>query len=319
MHRFLHLAWRGQSGWERYVLTLVVAAVALLLSGFATAAGLDALGATTGGGFTPEGLGIDPVAFLVVALAPFPFVLAALWGCLRGLHRRGLRSLVTPDRRVDAGRLATGAVAWAAVGLAITAGEVAAAPESYRFVVEPGPLAQLTAVAAVLVPLQAATEELFLRGYLLQGAAQGLRRGWAALCATSLLFGVLHGGNAEVAAHGWALAMPYYVGFGLLLGGITLVDDRLELAIGVHVANNLVGTVVVTSPESSLPTPALLRRQAPELSPEALALWGVGAAVFAAAMARRYGWTGRDLRRALGRVAPPGSAKAAPASRQAGP
>ncbi|MBE9475094.1 MAG: hypothetical protein IMY85_09410, partial [Chloroflexi bacterium] len=45
---------------------------------------------------------------------------------------------------------------------------------------------------------------------------------------------------------------------GAFLAWISLKDGRLELAIGVHAANNLVAGLVVTFPESVLPTPAIL-------------------------------------------------------------
>jgi membrane protease YdiL (CAAX protease family) len=45
---------------------------------------------------------------------------------------------------------------------------------------------------------------------------------------------------------------------GAFLAWISLKDGSLELAIGVHAANNLVAGLVVTFPDSVLPTPAIL-------------------------------------------------------------
>jgi hypothetical protein len=43
------------------------------------------------------------------------------------------------------------------------------------------------------------------------------------------------------------IIMVYYIGTGLFLGVITLMDEGMELALGFHAANNLVGAILVTS------------------------------------------------------------------------
>jgi membrane protease YdiL (CAAX protease family) len=272
---------------------------------------LEALGASLdpeAARATPEALGIGRVAFFAIALLPFVFVFLLLWGCLRVLHQRPLRSLVAPGR-VDLERIVWAGGTWGGLMVATALATLAVTPPGdYRFVFEPGPFFQLLALALLLIPIQAGTEELLVRGYMMQGLARWLRTGWIALVATSVLFGALHGANTEVAVHGALLTMPYYMGFGLLMGSLTLVDDGLEMALGIHVANNLFGTVLVTSPESSLPTPALLQTQTTALSASSFLLWVATAAVFVGLAARRYGWTWADVTRALGTVEPPGDA-----------
>jgi uncharacterized protein len=51
--------------------------------------------------------------------------------------------------------------------------------------------------------------------------------------------------------------MVYYIGMGLFLGWITLKSKGLELAVGLHVANNLYASLMVTFPDSAIPSPAL--------------------------------------------------------------
>ncbi len=89
-------------------------------------------------------------------------------------------------------------------------------------------------VLAILAvtPLQAAGEEFFFRGYLLQafGAISGLR--WAAVGASALIFALFHGTQN----------LPLFVdrfGFGLLAGLLVIVTGGLEASIAIHVVNNL--------------------------------------------------------------------------------
>ena len=306
MSTFLQQAERGRtSGWW-FLGSLVVIAVVALIGGSALAAGVLALlgsGGSAAGGYTPEGLGLSPPAFIAVAVAPHAFALLGLWVCVRVFHRRPFRTLITGASHIDGRRLGFAAAVWGgllatAIGLGI-----AVNPDNYQLVFEPIPF--LTTLAAILVciPIQAATEELVLRGLVMQESGRLLGSGWAALLVSSGLFGILHGANPEVQSFGVATMLSYYVGFGLLMGALTLVDGRLELALGIHVANNVLSLALVTYPSTVLPVPALVRMET--VNP-ILVVWSLAAAglVFTALAARRYGWTWADVRHGLGGMTP---------------
>ncbi|WP_298121205.1 CPBP family intramembrane glutamic endopeptidase [Flavobacterium sp.] len=78
------------------------------------------------------------------------------------------------------------------------------------------------------------------------------------LLITSLIFGGMHYFNPEVEKMGNVI-MIYYIGTGLFLGIITLMDDGMELALGFHAANNLVGALLVTSDWSALQTHSVFK------------------------------------------------------------
>ena len=52
--------------------------------------------------------------------------------------------------------------------------------------------------------------------------------------------------------------MPDYFIIGLTLGLMSLLDDGIETAMGVHAANNIFDSLFITSKNSALQTPALL-------------------------------------------------------------
>lgn len=89
--------------------------------------------------------------------------------------------------------------------------------------------------AAVLVftsPLQAAAEEVFFRGYLLQALGSATGKAWIGIIGSALVFALLHGvQNPALFANRLA--------FGVLAGWLVWRTGGLEAAIGVHVANNL--------------------------------------------------------------------------------
>ena len=84
------------------------------------------------------------------------------------------------------------------------------------------------------------------------------RNRWVPLFLSSILFGLAHSANPEVAEMGWGI-MVFYIGMGFLLGIVTLMDDGLELTLGIHFANNFFACILSSSEWSSLQTPALFK------------------------------------------------------------
>ena len=68
----------------------------------------------------------------------------------------------------------------------------------------------------------------------------------------------MHLGNPEVARLGLGI-MVYYIGTGFFLGILTLMDEGLELSLGFHAANNLVGALLLTADWTAFQTESLYR------------------------------------------------------------
>ena len=81
---------------------------------------------------------------------------------------------------------------------------------------------------------------------------------WFPLVITSILFGLFHSANPEVMEMGFGV-MSFYIGTGLLLGIVTLMDESLELAIGIHLGNNIIAALLMTSEFSALQTDAIFK------------------------------------------------------------
>lgn len=89
-------------------------------------------------------------------------------------------------------------------------------------------------VLAVLIgaPLQAAAEEVFFRGYLMQAFGAATGNVWVGLVASSLLFALFHGiQNPALFAHRLV--------FGLVMGALVIATGGVEAAIGAHIVNNV--------------------------------------------------------------------------------
>ena len=75
----------------------------------------------------------------------------------------------------------------------------------------------LVIIALALIPFQASFEELFVRGYLMQGIGLGTRSKVIAMVVTSFLFASLHLMNPEISEFGMSTMVTYYVLVGLFL------------------------------------------------------------------------------------------------------
>jgi membrane protease YdiL (CAAX protease family) len=93
-------------------------------------------------------------------------------------------------------------------------------------------------VAVILLtsPLQAAAEEIFFRGYLMQALGSVVARPWFGVVTSALVFALMHG-TQNVALFVNRLA------FGLLAGVLVWWVGGLEAGIAAHVANNVVAFV----------------------------------------------------------------------------
>lgn len=90
-------------------------------------------------------------------------------------------------------------------------------------------------VLAVLLtsPLQAAAEEYFFRGYLMQALGSLVRTPWFGIVASAALFALFHGTQQNV-----PLIVDRFA-FGVLAGYLVWRTGGLEAGIAVHVANNV--------------------------------------------------------------------------------
>ena len=250
-------------------------ASALLVAVFATNPSL--------GSFDTAGL-----SNLVFLLLPSIALLLSLGVVTSRIHHRPLRSLVAAGRRVRWRRILSAFGLWLLLSVAFEIAAFLALPQNYHWNFDPARFWPLLLVSVLLIPLQSTAEELLFRGYLLQLMGTKFARPWLGLLTVSLLFGLSHAANPEMQEFGSAF-LALYVGVGLVLGLLTLMDQGLELAIGLHAANNLYAALLVSFPGSVLETPTLVKMSEYPVS-LMVAIWFVSAAVFALIMGRRRGW-----------------------------
>jgi len=296
---FLQQAKIGQNKWWQYLVTIIIVIVGYVVGQIPLS--IVIFDKLQDGTLTPEEqaefletqdmsmLGLDENWTLLLILLSFVGALAGLWLMVTKLHDKPFRILITAKERIDWPKILYGFGLW--IGLTVLAEVIFyfLEPDNYEVQFELMPFLILFVIAVSLIPLQIAFEEIFLRGYLMQGIGLWTGYRWVPLVVTSVLFGLLHSFNPEVTKFGFGTMMSYYIGVGLFLGILTLMDDSLELALGVHAATNLYGALLVTFQGSVLQTPAIFRMLEVNID-YMLIVFFAAAILFTIIVARKYKW-----------------------------
>ncbi|MAB49609.1 MAG: CPBP family intramembrane metalloprotease domain-containing protein [Flavobacteriaceae bacterium] len=230
---------------------------------------------------------------LAINLIPFAFLLGLLFVLVKYVHQRSILSLTTARRKVDYGRvffafmmIAVFTIVSFIVSYNIDASEIVYQFDFKKFSI-------LFLVSIVLFPFQIGLEEYLFRGYFMQYIGVYVKNKWFPLILTSVLFGIAHSANPEVTNVGFWKMMIFYIGTGLLLGIMTLMDDGLELALGFHLGNNLLASLLVTADWTALQTDAIFKSTAePSMSivGEILIPVLVVYPIMLLILSKKYGW-----------------------------
>ncbi len=242
---FIQAAWLGRNKFGIYAAVFVLVFIANLLGS------VPGAWALVSWKDNPQTL---PV-YLITALMLMGFVasLIVLWLSVKHIHKRDPLTMIAPTGVVNWMRILKSAGLWMLCSIVVETTTYLAFPDKYQFTLNLKDFLPSLVVAVVLLPLQTSFEEIFFRGYLLQGI--GSWNFWAGIIITSTVFGLAHSFNDEVEAVGsLGLAMVYYIGVGLFFALLAVIDKSLELPLGIHLANNIYAFLLVGYPSSSVPS-----------------------------------------------------------------
>lgn len=245
----------GKDRYWRYILTIVLVIVAIIIGNLPFSAAvqfsIEKSGADAFQQYMTTGdfrfLNIDPMFGLMLLFIPFILGFIFLISGVKWIHKRSVTTLATTRDRFDYKRLVVAMAIWF---VCLSVSDIILFnidPSNYWYNLDPRYFYKSLLICLVMIPFQAAWEELFFRGYLMRGIGLLAKNRWIPVVVISLLFGLLHLSNPEVQEHGALLLMPQYIGLGLFLAIVVVMDNGLELAIGVHIMNNLYGTIFVNS------------------------------------------------------------------------
>lgn len=262
---------QGKNSWWRYVLGVIVIAFAWILVGGIVAAIAAIAWLTWQSRLT--GVPIDDIGQALIDLLQSPSLAAYIFNNLpficfyggifiviRGLHHRRLSSLLSADGKFRSDRFWLGFGLWFLLLGIPSLIDYGLHRESYQPIAALMDWLRFIPFALVLTPLQVAAEELLFRAYLLQGLSLISRNSFFLVSVNGGLFFLVHLANPELQRGALWLCLIYF-SLGAFLTLVTLKENRLEMALGIHSANNILVVVFVNSLDSALPAPTLLTAQ----------------------------------------------------------
>lgn len=229
----------------------------------------------------------------LMTIAPLALLLIFLLLWVVVVQKQSILSLTTARPKIDYKRMGFSFCLWSLVCLVLFGVSYIMNPQDFQWNFQWKAFLSFFVMAVVLIPMQTSFEEFFMRGYLMQGLGLATKSRGVALFFTSIVFGLMHLSNPEVDQNGYGI-MIYYIGMGVFLGVITLLDEGLELALGFHAANNLIGVLLVTSNWTAFQTNSLFLQTS---QTQEIALWeyvlqiGVILPVVGYIFAKKYKWS----------------------------
>jgi membrane protease YdiL (CAAX protease family) len=228
---------------------------------------------------------------LFLMMLSFVFALLGVFIVIKYFHKQTILEVTTSRSKIDWNRVFFSFGLWAVFTILSVLVTYYLSPEEMVLNFKPIPFAILVMIGIILIPIQTSTEEYVFRGYLMQGFANLSKNKWFPLLMTSVIFGTMHIANPEVEKMGYII-LVYYIGTGFFLGIITLMDEGMELALGFHAANNLVGALLVTSDWSAFQTNSIFKdNSTPSVGFEILMPILVIFPILLFIFSKKYNWT----------------------------
>jgi len=243
-------------------------------------------------------LGFNLNLTFVAEVFPFVITLIAVILLIMLIHGRSWKEVINGTNRVRWSRFFFGCLIWGIISLILFVISYFSDPEVFTFRFDPVNFFILLIIALLFVPFQASTEEFLFRGYIAQGVASWTKSRWCALIIPAIIFGLMHSINPEVREYGLCIMMSHYIFFGLMFSFMSIMDDGIELAMGVHTVNNLFGTTFVTYKASALQTYALF--ELTEFNPaDDIIPFIISGIALVAICAYKYKWNLRIINRKI--------------------
>ncbi|NDV79355.1 CPBP family intramembrane glutamic endopeptidase [Dysgonomonas sp. 511] len=253
--------------------------------------------------------GLSQNMLFALMVLPLVFAFFVLLFLIKAFHKWSFTQIVNGTNKIRWNHVWVGAGVWAALSIISLAVEYMLHPADFTLQFDISTFIPLVLLSLILLPFQTSFEELAFRGYLAQTVGNLTRNRWWVLIIPSLVFGLLHISNPEVAEFGIALMLPQYIIMGAIMGLTSILDDGIEVALGIHAANNIFASLFITHSSSALQTPALF--SVADIDPVgsliSTVLFGV---VSIAVFHKLYGWKFSVMNRRIEEVADTGSCQA---------
>jgi len=247
---FLDNAQGGKNNWWRYLLTIILTFGGSTLLGIAVLIPISIIVAFIAVLINDPNyvhtIFSNPLFELLMNGVSYTLFFLLFYIGIHFIHKRKFISLINTVYKVDWRRILKGAAVWFIILGIGTLISLIIEPNSFKVTFNPNTFIILLILSLMVFPIQASFEELFFRGYLMQGIGLLTKKPVVPLLITSIIFAIIHYWNGTNTLMSADIVIQVFI-IGITLGIITLGENRLETAMGVHIANNLFVSVAVNT------------------------------------------------------------------------
>lgn len=200
---------------------------------------------------------IDSNIALLALMIPMAISLLVILVMIRLLNKRSFAGVVNGTKKTRWQRVFVGFGVWFTILLIMMLGQLLIYPEDFTLQFQLKSFLPLLVISILIIPLQTTFEEVMTRGYLAQGIAALTRSRIAALLIPAVYFAFLHISNPEIDEYGMGVMLATYFVMAMILGLTSILDDGIEIAMGIHAANNMFISLFTTQQGSVFETAAV--------------------------------------------------------------
>lgn len=254
-----------QCHWTMYLVTLLFAGVGTIIGQFISL-------------FIGMYLGVNPLDLsgfpnknivFFIQIFPFSVGLIGMLFSIHFFHKRNFLTAITARNQFDWSRFFFAILIWLLVlTVEYTTSFLMGAEYILTWKVEN--FFPLLLLSLIFVPFQVAFEDILFRGVLLQAFGRFFGSSIIGILGTGILFGLLHLANPEITTLGWEVIF-FYILMGIFFGIIAIMDNGLELNIGIHFINNFFLFTIITTDWQVMTTDAIIK----DLSPPSFSIWSL--------------------------------------------
>ena len=254
----------GLNQWWRWVLGFIavliiwigLGAIGLVIAGCIFLRATNAFGLTCSDSMVVSGDG-SLIAQIVLGGSGFGIGLIGLWLVVKLIHKKALIRVVTGRTSFDYHRYLYAMLVALCVSVVLLLANRFILQVEMTFQQPNWGYLLFFLFVIVLVPIQTGFEEVFFRGYILQGTMLLVRNKLVLAIVSGVVFALPHLTNPEPGSYGIVPYVAALVSMGFFFAVLTLLDGGIELALGYHAMNNLFMGLVANTETAAFVTPSL--------------------------------------------------------------
>lgn len=203
---------------------------------------------------------VSPVTNYIFTNLSIYFMLIGAFIAVKWIHKRPFGTIINNRGRLQWSNFW---ISFAVFGLLLSisaAADYFLNPGSYTISFDASKFWYTLPLILLMTPIQTTAEEIVFRGYVIQSFGLKIKSGVILSVISGMLFTLPHLANPEISASGKlgtlstiCMILNYFV-TGMVLAMITVRTNSLEAAMGAHAVNNLFCFLLVSYPDSVLPT-----------------------------------------------------------------